>query len=302
MASGMRVNGSSPKLAVGGRKGRRPANFGAAPFLKWAGGKGQLLGEILARLPSEPSGTYFEPFVGGGAVFFELVRHERIARARLFDRNRELVETYRVVRDRVDDVIEALAAHKNDEEHYYAVRALDPKTLSPVERAARTIFMNRVGYNGLYRVNASGLFNVPFGRYAKPKICDVDTLRAASKALARADLAVADFEEALEDVRPGDVVYLDPPYVPVSKTANFTAYAQNPFGEEEHARLARVFAQLVDRGAVVLLSNSDTKLSRELYRGFKIDTVEATRAINSKSDRRGVVTEVLVTGIRVGKR
>ncbi|MGZ3418547.1 MAG: DNA adenine methylase [Polyangiales bacterium] len=279
--------------------GRRPKGFGPVPFLKWAGGKGQLLRAILSRLPLEIQGEYIEPFVGGGAVFFELARLGRIQRARLRDRNPDLVNTYRSVRDSLSDVIRALKHHKNEEEYYYAIRATDPKTLSDPERAARTIYMNKVGYNGLYRVNASGLFNVPFGRYKNPTICDEEGLRAASSALGKADIDVSDFEETCESAQAGDVVYLDPPYLPVSKTANFTSYAQDRFGEEEHRRLAETFKRLVDRGAVPLLSNSDTKLSRELYRGYKIDTVEATRAINSKVEGRGVVREVLVSHLRV---
>lgn len=277
---------------------RARRRLGAAPFLKWAGGKSQLLSPILSRLPAQIEGTYFEPFIGGGAVFFELAREKRIRRARLSDRNAELVTTYRAVRDEVEDVIEALRAHKNDEAYYYETRALDPSKLSAPECAARTIFLNRVGYNGLYRVNASGRFNVPFGRYKNPKICDPDALRHVSKSLSIAEIVVADFEESCKRAVAGDVVYLDPPYVPVSKTASFTSYSGR-FADEEHTRLAGVFASLVDAGAFVLLSNSDTELSRSLYQGFKIDTVEATRAINSRADRRGVVREVLVQGLRV---
>lgn len=271
----------------------------AAPFLKWAGGKGQLLEAIFARLPAgEIRGTYFEPFLGGGAVFFELARRGWVRRARLFDRNEELVATYRAVKDDVDGVIEALELHKNEEAYYYEVRAQDPTTLSPAARAARTIFLNRVGYNGLYRVNASGKFNVPFGRYRAPKICAPDNLRAASRALACAEIAVAGFEESCADAVAGDVVYLDPPYLPLTRTANFTAYSDR-FGEEEHRRLAQVFGEIVDRGAVALLSNSDTELSRALYAPFKVTAIEATRAINSKGDRRGTVSELLVQGLRI---
>jgi DNA adenine methylase len=277
---------------------RARRRLGAAPFLKWAGGKSQLLDPILSRMPEKIAGTYFEPFIGGGAVFFELAREKRITRARLSDRNAELVTTYRAVRDQVEDVIGALAAHVNDEDHYYAVRQIDPATLSPAECAARTIFLNRVGYNGLYRVNSSGRFNVPFGRYRNPKICDPDALRNVSRALSIAELVVADFEDSCNKAVAGDVVYLDPPYVPVSKTASFTSYSGR-FDEASHARLAQTFASLVDRGAFVLLSNSDTELSRSLYEGFKIDTVNATRAINSRADRRGAVREVLVQGLRI---
>ncbi len=279
----------------------RRRDGGPTPFLKWAGGKGQLLPPILSRMPAEIVGTYVEPFIGGGAVFFELARLGRITRAKLFDRNAELIATYRAVRDDVEAVIAALARHHNDEEHYYDVRALDPQDLEPAERAARTIFLNRVGFNGLYRVNASGEFNVPFGRYKNPRICDEHGLRLASQALRIAEIEVADFEESCARVEPGDVVYLDPPYLPVSRTASFTSYS-GAFGEDDHRRLASVFASLVDRGAFALLSNSDTKLARQLYAGFKITTVQATRAINSKADRRGAVREILVTGLAVKPR
>lgn len=280
-------------------KGRR-GHTGPAPFLKWAGGKGQLLEQILPRLPVEIRGAYVEPFVGGGAVFFELVRQGRVRKARLFDRNADLVETYLAVRDEVEGVIAALSEHRNDEAYYYEVRARDPATLSRVEAAARTIFMNRVGYNGLYRVNSSGRFNVPFGRYRNPRICDAAGLRNASRALALAEIAVSDFEPACAAATAGDVVYLDPPYLPLSPTSSFTSYAEGRFGEAEHRRLAEAFAGLVDRGAYALLSNSDTELSRSLYDGFKLVTVEATRAINSKADKRGVVSEILVQGLRLG--
>ncbi|MBL8715089.1 MAG: DNA adenine methylase [Myxococcales bacterium] len=267
------------------------------PFLKWAGGKGQLLAEILPRLPGEISGTYIEPFVGGGAVFFELCRVERIARARLCDTNGELVDAYRAVRDHVEDLIAALGAHVNEEAHYYEVRAKDPATMPLPERAARTLYLNRCGFNGLHRVNAAGQFNVPFGRYKNPRICDPEGLRAASKALARAELRVTDFAEACADAGPGDVVYFDPPYLPLSPTSNFTSYAKAGFGEAEHRRLAEVFAGCVARGAYVLLSNSDMPLARELFDGFRIVTVQATRAINSKGDSRGKVNEILVQGL-----
>ena len=281
-------------------RGRAMRSSGeAAPFLKWAGGKGQLLAAIFARLPpGEIRGTYFEPFLGGGAVFFELARRGWIRRARLFDRNEELVAAYRAVKDDVEAVITALEEHKNEEAYYYEVRAQDPTSLAIAARAARTIFLNRVGYNGLYRVNASGKFNVPFGKYRSPKICAPENLRAASRALACATIEVAGFDESCVDAGAGDVVYLDPPYLPLSRTANFTAYSDR-FGEQEHRRLAEVFASIVDRGAVALLSNSDTELSRELYAAFKITAIEATRAINSKGDRRGVVSELLVQGLRL---
>lgn len=278
------------------------ASYGPAPFLKWAGGKTQLLAAILQRFPGEISGTFVEPFVGGGAVFFAMVREGRIKRARLFDRNADLVETYLAVRDEVELVIEALGAHRNEEAWFYEVRALDPATLSRAARAARTIFLNRVGFNGLYRVNSKGQFNVPFGRYVNPKICDAEGLRNASRALALAEIACADFEEACKEVGPGDAVYFDPPYLPLSKTSSFTSYAKEAFGPDEHRRLARVFGEVVDAGAFAILSNSDVPLARELFEGFKVATVEATRSINSKGEKRGAVQEILVQGVRTRKR
>lgn len=287
--------GSISVVPPGAPRRRHPA-----PFLKWAGGKGQLLDAIFARLPAgEIHGHYVEPFVGGGAVFFELVRRQLVERARLFDRNEELVDCYRAVRDEVEKVIAELARHRNEETHFYAVRDEDPSSMPLAAKAARTIFLNRVGYNGLYRVNASGRFNVPFGRYKNPRIRDEEGLRAASVALRRASIEVADFESACEGIGPGDVVYLDPPYLPLSRTASFTSYAASRFGEEEHRRLARVFAKIVDAGAYALLSNSDTPLSRELYTDFKTHVVEAQRAINSKADKRGAVNELLVQGLRI---
>jgi DNA adenine methylase len=285
------------------RKVRGPrASLGPAPFLKWAGGKTQLLPAIRARFPAEIAGTFVEPFVGGGAVFFALAREGRIQRARLYDRNADLVDTYLAVRDEVEAVIGALAQHRNEEAWYYEVRALDISKLARAERAARTIFLNKVGFNGLYRVNSKGLFNVPFGRYSNPKICDAEGLRNASRALAIAEIACADFEEACRSVGPGDAVYFDPPYLPVSKTSSFTSYAKEAFGPDEHGRLARVFAEVVDAGAFAILSNSDVPFGRELYEGFKIATVEATRSINSKGDKRGVVKEILVQGVRTSKK
>lgn len=285
------------------KKGRPTrASQGPGPFLKWAGGKTQLLEEILARMPEKVSGTFVEPFVGGGAVFFAMVRGGRIQKARLYDRNADLIETYTAVRDEVEAVITALGKHKNDEAYYYEVRACDLTLLTRAERAARTIFLNKVGYNGLYRVNSKGQFNVPFGRYKNPNICDAEGLRNASRALAMAELSSADFEDACRDVGPGDAVYFDPPYLPLSKTSSFTSYAKEAFGPEEHTRLARVFGEVVDRGALAILSNSDVPFARDLFAGFKVATVDAMRNINSKGDKRGVIQEILVQGVRTKKR
>jgi DNA adenine methylase len=260
------------------------------PFLKWAGGKGQLLAELRVRIPAL-RGRYFEPFLGGGALFFDLLPKKGV----LSDVNAEIVECYATVRDRVDELVRALKKHRYDVDHYYAVRDADPAGLSPVERAARTIFLNKTGFNGLYRVNSKGKFNVPFGRYAKPLICDEANLHACSAALAKVELVTCDFEESASRAKKGDFVYFDPPYVPLSRTATFTAYARGGFGRDAQARLAGVFDRLARRGVRVLLSNSDVPEIRELYRAYRIHVVKAARSINSKGSRRGPVSEVLVS-------
>jgi DNA adenine methylase len=214
--------------------------------------------------------------------------------ATLTDVNRELIDCYRAVQKDVDSVIEALTKHVYEREHYYRVRALDPKSLPRAESAARTIFLNRSGFNGLYRVNRAGRFNVPFGRYTRPKLCDPENLRACSAALRGVTLAVGDFAAVLERAKKGDFIYFDPPYVPVSDTADFTAYVPGGFGWKEQQRLRDVFAELDRRGAYVMLSNSDVPSVRELYAGFRVERVEAARSINSKATGRGKIGEVVV--------
>lgn len=266
----------------------------AAPFLKWVGGKRQLLGAITTRVPSEVGGTYWEPFVGGAALFFALEKQGRIQKAVLCDANPDLIETFRCVRDEPEALIRALRRHRNDEEHFYGVRALKPASLSPVQRAARFIFLNRCGYNGLYRVNSRGEFNVPFGRYVNPKICDQDNIRAASRALQIADLRHADFEDAAAAKR-RDFVYFDPPYVPLTKTASFTAYVRQGFGPDDHARLRTLALRLKSRGVGFLLSNSSTAEVRALYsEGFTLETVDARRLINCQPSGRKSVPELLI--------
>jgi DNA adenine methylase len=265
-----------------------------APFLKWAGGKRQLLPHIEARLP-ERIGTYFEPFLGGAAVFFRLAAAGRFQRAVLADANRELVDCYKAIQSDVDGVIAELRRYKNDAALYYEVRERDPVRLSPAARAARLIFLNRCGYNGLYRVNSKGRFNVPFGRYKKPLICDEPRLRAASAALRKVKISSGDFAKTLRSAGPGDFVYLDPPYVPLSATASFTAYAAGDFGARDQQRLAETLRALGGRKVPALLSNSDCATTRTLYGEFdRVDSVPARRAINSVGHARGPVDELLV--------
>lgn len=265
----------------------------ARPFLKWAGGKRQLLPQILERFPPSCA-TYYEPFLGSGALFFALAGRRAFRRAVLSDRNRDLVDTYVAVRDRLDDLVAALRALHADRDSYYRIRALDPQSLDPAARAARFIYLNRTCYNGLYRVNRAGRFNVPFGRYAKPRILHEENLRAVSRALRRADLLSGDFDEATTAARAGDAIYFDPPYVPLSATARFTAYDAAPFGWEEQRRLAALMHRLADRGVFALLSNAGSGPARDLYGSLSCDRVHARRSINSRADRRGHVPEILV--------
>ena len=267
------------------------------PFLKWAGGKRQLLVDLMVE--TERAGlfkAYHEPFVGGGALYFELYRAGRLehVKVQLSDTNERLIEAYWGVRDDVEAIIGLLIEHqeKHCKEHYYAVRGRVPE--NSVERAARIIYLNRTCYNGLYRENSKGVFNVPMGRYVHPTICDAENLRAVSVALRRVHVETRSFESVLDCAEPGDFVYFDPPYHPLSKTASFTAYAQGGFDEASQRRLAMVFRELDARGVKVLLSNSMTDFVRELYDGYHIRTVRANRHVNSKADRRGEIDEALV--------
>jgi len=276
------------------RKGWGEAGDQARPFLKWAGGKQQLLPAILDRLP-ERCATYYEPFIGGGAVFFALAARGAFRRAVLADGNADLVSAYLGIRGDVEGVIRRLSRMKHDEETFYRIRAIDPAKRDLPHRAARVIYLNRTCYNGLFRVNSKGVFNVPFGRYKKPRILDRENLRRVSRALQRITILKADFEKAVARVKPGDVVYFDPPYVPVSRTSSFTAYAADAFGVDEQIRLAELVRALRDKGVYALLSNADAPISRELYDGLHVQVVEARRAINSRADRRGHVRELLVS-------
>jgi DNA adenine methylase len=275
------------------RSEARAATDDPRPFLKWAGGKGQLLDQLRPLLPRTPWRRYFEPFVGSAALFFAL----RPAEATLSDVNRELVDCYLAVQKHVEPLVRALQEHEYDEELYYQVREQDPAGLELPQRAARTIYLNKTGYNGLYRVNKSGRFNVPFGRYTNPGFRSADSLenlRACSRALQSAKIAVRDFGQVVRHARKGDFVYFDPPYVPLSDTADFTSYAAGGFGPSEQQRLAEIVDELSAAGVLVMLSNSDTPAVRALYQRYRIDVVTASRSINSRANGRGKVREVVV--------
>jgi DNA adenine methylase len=273
----------------------------AAPFLKWAGGKSRLLAQYQPYLPHPAQiGRYYEPFLGSAAVFFAL----QPADACLADQNERLVEVYRVVQQQVEALIDALQGHPNEADYYYQMRARDPRQLTAVERAARLIYLNKTCYNGLYRENSDGRFNVPFGRYKKPTICDAGRLRAAAHALQNVELQVADFADAVATAAAGDFIYFDPPYAPISATSSFTGYYQHGFDEADQRRLADTFYRLAGRGCRLLLSNSNAPLVYELYdgRGYRLIPIQARRNINSKGNGRGPIQELLITNDLVKNR
>lgn len=271
------------------------------PFLKWAGGKGQLLEQLDPLFP-ESFERYHEPFLGGGAVFFHLAWKTGLTgSASLSDANRDLIEVYQVLSDCPEGLIGLLRDYKaaHDAAFYTKIRASKPK--SPTERAARFVYLNRTCFNGLYRVNKKGDFNVPMGRYANPLICDEEVLRAASVILKnlvkRGSITHRSFNDALQEPTADDFVYLDPPYVPVSETANFTAYTKDGFGPKDQERLRDALEKLSDRDVKWMLSNADTPKVWDLYGamgGVNILKVNAKRNINSRSDKRGVVGELVV--------
>jgi len=274
----------------------------AAPFVKWAGGKSQLLEQFEPLFPVQFN-RYIEPFVGGGAVFFHLYNQGRIGDGVILnDLNEELMNCYEVIRDKVDELIEELRRHephKTEKSYFYEIRGWDRKRgfkeRSPVERAARTIFLNRTCYNGLYRVNSRGQFNVPFGSYKNPTICDEDNLRAVSQALQGVELRSEDFERCIDWAGPGDFLYLDPPYHPLSETASFTSYTSDNFDEDDQNRLKEVFRQLDQKGCIVMLSNSYTPfIQQKLYVDYRQEVVNATRAISCKGDGRGSIPELVI--------
>ena len=268
---------------------------GAAPFVKWAGGKGRLLSQLRPLLPTGAEHMrHVEPFVGGGAMFFS----RQPARAMLTDINPALVSTYAAIRDDVEGVIEHLRrlANRHSKEGYYRVRERynHGQRVPSSKRAAMFIYLNKTCFNGLHRVNRKGEFNVPMGSYKNPRILNEGALRAASAALEAAHLECTSFESLLQNAKPGDFVYFDPPYEPVSQTASVTSYARDGFSREDQTRLRDVYKELHRRGCKLMLSNSDVPFVRELYKDYQVDTVAAPRAINCNAKKRGKVSEVVV--------
>lgn len=268
----------------------------ATSFLKWAGSKRVLVPELLKRLPAE-FGRYFEPFVGGGSLFFAL----NPERAVIGDLNVDLVNVYRALKGDVDGVIRHLRRHArlHSSEHYYRMRDQwneNRTSWSTSKRASAFLYFNKTCFNGLWRVNASGLMNVPMGRYEKPTICDQEMLHSASKSIQRAELRAGDYKKTLDDVERGDLVYIDSPHHVRSMTSSFTAYTAGAFNEQDQTELADVARQLARRGCHVILSNADLPFIRTLYKGFKIDRVPCPRLINSKAAGRGDVNELIIVG------
>ena len=272
--------------------------YNLQPFTKWTGGKRQLLGELRSYMP-ETYGRYFEPFVGGGALFFDLAPEQAV----INDFNEELINAYRQIKNNPAELINLLIKHKenNSKDYYLALRSADRdgriSRMTGVERAARILYMLRVDFNALYRVNSKNQFNVPYGRYKNPKIVDVDLLYQISEYLNENDIEIlqTDFAEAVKDAQTGDFVYFDPPYIPLNETSSFTSYTHEGFSYEEQVRLRNTFKELTERGVYAMLSNSSSPLVEELYKDFNIYFVEAQRTNGAKSSSRGKISEIIVT-------
>ncbi|MEZ3503517.1 MAG: DNA adenine methylase [Lachnospiraceae bacterium] len=272
-------------------------HYSISPIVKWVGGKRQLLPEIMPLINKKCS-TYVEPFVGGGAVFFELQPKKAI----INDYNSELVNVYTVVRDHSEELIEELEKHNryNNGEYFYMIRALDRSeaydTMSDTEKAARIIYLNKTCYNGLYRVNSAGQFNSPYGKYKNPNIVNEDSIRAMSRYLQSNKITIrqGDYKEVLKGLRRGAFVYLDPPYMPISLSSSFTGYTENGFSYAQQVTLKEECDKLRKKGISFLQSNSDCPEIRDLYREYEIRTVQAKRRINSKGNKRGEINEVLI--------
>ncbi|MDY2698777.1 MAG: DNA adenine methylase [Lachnospiraceae bacterium] len=274
-----------------------PSNILISPIVKWVGGKRQLLADIMPLIDRNCS-TYVEPFVGGGAVFFELQPKKAI----INDYNSELINVYTTVRDFPEQLIKKLEEHKNknSEEYFYELRAFDRKSeyasMSRVEKAARIIYLNKTCYNGLYRVNAAGQFNSPYGKYKNPNIVNATTIKAMSKYLQNPQIKIkeGDYRDALKGLRKGAFVYLDPPYMPISSSSSFTGYTENGFSYEQQVELKKECDKLREKGIAFLQSNSDCQEIRELYKEYDIKTVQAKRTINSNANKRSEISEVLI--------
>jgi len=269
----------------------------AKPLLKWVGGKRQLMPELLKYVPDKIN-TYFEPFIGGGALFWELANQRRFKQAVISDMNLRLVRTYTAIRDHVENVIGLLKEYPYDKDFFYETREKDPDHLGDVGCAAWFIYLNKAGFNGLWRVNKAGKFNVPFGKYTNPTICDADNLRACSAALQGVEIIHGDFEAVVGTRWPAGghaFVYFDSPYIPLNATSNFASYTADGFGDKDQERLMLTAKWLKrSKSCSVLLSNSSAPRVYEIYKDFEIIEVDARRNVNSKASKRGAVKELLI--------
>lgn len=270
------------------------------PVVKWVGGKRQLLNEIESRLPDKYA-TYYEPFFGGGAVLF----HLQPKKAVINDYNKDLINTYRVIKDNHLELIESLKLHENNSDYFYRIRDKDRDSkkyinMTLIEKSSRLIYLNKTCYNGLFRVNSSGQFNTPFANYKNPNIVNEPVIKAIHKYFSESEITImdGDFKIALEGVQENDFVYLDPPYDPVSDTASFTGYSDIGFSQDDQIRLRDVCIELNNKGAKFMLSNSATNNIRTLYKDFYIDTVKAKRIVNSDATKRGEVDELIIRNYR----
>ncbi len=265
------------------------------PFLKWVGGKTKLLDKISERIPPTIN-TYYEPFLGGGAVFFSLARRYGPINSVLSDMNSELTNTYGVLKSDAQSVVDELKSggYEYDRDVFLKIRSLKPSSLDPVRRAARFIYLNRTCFNGLYRVNRKGEFNTPFGKYENPTICDTENLLSVGDSLKKSKIVNSDFAKVVAEVRAGDVVYFDPPYHPISGTANFVSYTEDGFGYKKQEELAQTFRNLSEIGATVILSNSFCSDIISLYKGFEIVELMASRNVGGQIESRQPVKEILV--------
>lgn len=274
-------------------------------FLKWAGGKGQLLEQFKPLFPKKIE-RYIEPFLGSGSVFFYIIQEYKPKEIILSDINEELINTYEIIKDDVESLIIELKQHKEyhlaeGKRYYLTIRATDPNKLPKLERAARFIYLNKTCFNGLYRVNSKGQFNVPMGSYKNPDIVNEEKFRLVSQLLKNVTIKVMSFEKVYALAKKEDFIYFDPPYYPLKKGKSFTTYTKDVFLEEEQKKLAEIFKKLDKKGCYVMLSNSDTKFIKDLYLDYNINFVQATRMINCDGSNRGKINEVVVTNYEVKK-
>lgn len=274
------------------------------PFIKWVGGKGKLIPELKKYFPKKIT-RYFEPFVGGGAVFYEIVQNNNLEFSGINDINQKLMTTYQQIKSKPNELISILEKlekdykRKTEEERkdfFYAVREKYNKDkLNDLDIATYLVYLNKTCFNGMYRENSKGGYNVPFGDQKNPTICDKENLLAASECLKNTKITNLSFEESIKDCRKGDFIYFDPPYYPINGTSKFTSYSKDNFDQNEQIKLRDVFKQLSDKGCLVMLSNSNTEFIKNLYKDFKINFIDAARSINSKGNGRGKIKEVVIT-------